>query len=112
MCNTFPIFFRNGSIDVGYFLNMSPARLMIKIWKFSEHVHHSSLTNQSDCNCQEYLNLCIDTAREVWDNENSIFFDIASYRFHFHRKKLVCLMSLKTEDYKEQLVESLLRGER
>ena len=73
MCNTFPIFFRNGSIDVGYFLNMSPARLMIKIWKFSEHVHHSSLTNQSDCNCQEYLNLCIDTAREVWDNENSIF---------------------------------------
>ena len=62
MCNTFPIFFRNGSIDMGYLLNMSPARLMIKIWKFSEHVNHSSLTNQSDCNCQEYLNLCIDSA--------------------------------------------------
>ena len=100
------------SIDMGYFLNMSPARLMIKIWKFSEHVHHSSLADQSDCNCQEYLNLCIDTAREVWDNENYIFFDSALYRFQFHRKKLVCLMSLKNEDYKEQLVESILRGER
>ena len=62
MFNTFPIFFRNGSIDMGYLLNMSPARLMIKIWKFSEHANHSSLTNKSDCNCQEYLNLCIDSA--------------------------------------------------
>ena len=105
-------FVEMGSIDMGYFLNMSPARLMIKIWKFSEHVHHSSLADQSDCNCQEYLNLCIDTAREVWDNENYIFFDSALYRFQFHRKKLVCLMSLKNEDYKEQLVESILRGER
>ena len=29
-----------GSIDMSYFLNMSPARLMIKIWEFSHHVHH------------------------------------------------------------------------
>ena len=43
-------FVEMGSIDMGYFLNMSPARLMIKIWKFSEHVHHSSLADQSDCN--------------------------------------------------------------
>ena len=54
---------------------------------------------------KEYLNLCIDTAREVWDNEHYIFFDSALYRFQFHRKKLVCLMSLKNEGYKEQLVE-------
>ena len=101
-----------GSIDMGYFLNMSPAHLMIKIWEFSEHVHHSSLPDRNDCNCQEYLNLCIDAAREVWDKENYIFFDSALYRFQFHRKKLVCLMSLKNEDFKDQLVESILRGER
>ena len=46
-----------GSIDMGYFLDMSPARLMIKIWKFSEHVHHSSLADQSDCNCQKIFEL-------------------------------------------------------
>ena len=61
-----------GSIDMGYFLNMSPARLMIKIWKFSYHVHH--FPSDQNCNCQEYLNLCIDAAREVWDNEKKIFF--------------------------------------
>ena len=101
-----------GSIDMDYFLNMSPASLMIKIWEFSQHVHHFLPADPSCCNCQEYLNLCIDSAREVWDNENYIFFDSALYRFQFHRKKLVCLMSLKNEDYKEQLIESILRGER
>ena len=101
-----------GSIDMDYFLNMSPASLMIKIWEFSQHVHHFPPADPSCCNCQECLNLCIDSAREVWDNENYIFFDSALYRFQFHRKKLVCLMSLKNEDYKEQLIESILRGER
>ena len=100
-----------GSTDMGYFLNMSPARLMIKIWEFSEHVHHSFLPDQKDCNCQEYLNMCIDAAREFWDNENYIFFDSALYRFQFHRKKLVYLIALKNEGFKDQLVESILRGE-
>ena len=84
---------------------------MIKIWEFSYHVHHFPPVDGS-CNCQEYLNLCIDAAQEVWDNENFFFFDTALYKFQFYRKKLVCLMSLKNEDYKEQLVESILRGER
>ena len=97
-----------GSIDMGYFLNMSPAHLMIKIWEFSEHVHHSSLPDQKDCNCQEYLNMCIDAAREFWDNENYIFFDSVLYRFQFHRKKLVYLIALKNEGFKDQLVESIL----
>ena len=106
-----PHFLVMGSIDIDYFLNMSPACLMIKIWEFSYHVHHFPPVDGS-CNCQEYLNLCIDAAQEVWDNENFFFFDTALYKFQFYRKKLVCLMSLKNEDYKEQLVESMLRGER
>ena len=40
------------------------------------------------------------------------FFDTALNIFQFYRKKLVYLMSLKNEDYKEQLVESILKGER
>ena len=84
---------------------------MIKIWEFSYHVHHFPPADQS-CNCQEYLNLCIDAAQEVWDNKNDIYFDTALYKFQFYRKKLVCLMSLKNEDYKKQLLESILRGER
>ena len=106
-----PHFLVMGSIDIDYFLNMSPACLMIKIWEFSYHVHHFPPVDGS-CNCQEYLNLCIDAAQEVWDNENFFFFYTALYKFQFYRKKLVCLMSLKNEDYKEQLVESILRGER
>ena len=78
-----------GSIDMGYFLNMSPACLMIKIWEFSEHVHHSSLPDQKDCNCQEYLNLCIDAAREIWDNENYIFFSkVCCIGFNFIERNL------------------------
>ena len=46
-----------GSIDMGYLLNMSPAGLMSKIWEFSEHVHHSSLADQSDCNSQRIFEL-------------------------------------------------------
>ena len=53
-----------------------------------------------------------DAARDAWDTENYIYFDTALYRFQFHRKKYVSLMSLKNEDYKEQLVEGILRGER
>ena len=101
-----------GSIDIDYFSNMSPARLMIKIWEFSYHVHHFPLDDKSSCNCQEYLNFCIDAVQEVWDNENYIYFDSALYKFQFYRKKRLCLMSLKYEGYKEQLVESILIGER
>ena len=40
------------------------------------------------------------------------FFDSALYKFQFHRKKYVVLMSIKNESYKEQLIEEILRGER
>ena len=94
------------------FSHMSPARLMIKIWEYSHHVLHISPDESFDCKCQEYLNIHIDAAQDSWDTENYIYFDTALYRFQFHRKKYVSLMSLKNEDYKEQLVESILRGER
>ena len=94
------------------FSYMSPARLMIKIWEYSSHVLHSAPDQSVDYQCQEYLNMYIDAARDAWETENYIYFDTALYRFQFHRKKYVSLMSLKNEDYKEQLVEGILRGER
>ena len=55
--------------------------------------------------------MCIDAARDAWNTENYIYFDTALYRFQFHRKKYVSLMSLKNEDYKERLVEGILSGD-
>ena len=55
-----------GTIDMGYFLNMSPACLMIKIWEFSEHVNHTPPPpDPSSCNCSQYLDICIDTVSEI-----------------------------------------------
>ena len=74
-----------GSIDMGYFLSMSPARLMIKIWEFSYHIQHFPAPDLSSCNCQNYLECCIGTAGEMkWDIENYIYFDSALYKFQFH----------------------------
>ena len=89
---------------------MSSARLMIKIWEFSPHSLHSAPDKSFDCQCEKYLNMCIDAARDSWDHENYIYFDTALYHFQFHRKKNLCLMSLKNEDYKEQLIEGILRS--
>ena len=89
---------------------MSSARLMIKIWEFSHHSLHSAPDKSFDCQCEKYLNMCIDAARDSWDHENYIYFDTALYHFQFHRKKNLCLMSLKNEDYKEQLIEGILRS--
>ena len=101
-----------GTVDMGYFLNMSPARLMIKIWEFSEHVHHTPPLDSSSCNCAEYLDICIDTVSEIWDNKNYIYLDTVLYMFQFHRKKYLRLMSSNNEVYKEQFVEGILRQER
>ena len=40
------------------------------------------------------------------------FFDSALYKFQFHRKKYVVLISTKNESYKEQFIEEILSGER
>ena len=63
-----------GSINIASFQNLSPASLMIKIWEFFEHVHHKPPPDPRSCNCQFYLQFFIEEAREVWDNENYIFF--------------------------------------
>ena len=101
-----------GTIDMGYVLNMSPARLMIKIWEFSEDVDYTPPLDSSSCNCADYLDICIDTVSEIWDNENYIYLDTALYMFQFHRKKYLCLMSSNNEAYKEQFVEGILRQKR
>lgn len=100
-----------GAIDMGFFLDLFPARLMIKIWEYSYHVHHFPPPDASSCNCSFYLDLCISAAREIWDHENYIHFDTALFKFQFHRKQYTYLMTLKNEAYMEQLVESILRGE-
>ena len=88
---------------------MSPARLMIKIWEFSHHFLHSTADKSFDCQSEKYLNMCINAAQDSCDNENHIYFDTALYYFEFHRRKYLCLMSLKNEDYKEQLIEGILK---
>ena len=100
------------SIDVATFQNLSPANLMIKIWEFSKFIHHKPPPDPSSCNCQFYVRCCIEAARELWDNENYIFFDTALYRFQFLRKTYLCIISIKNEHYREYLVESILTDER
>ena len=100
-----------GLIDMGFFLDLSPARLMIKIWEYSYHVHHFPPPDATSCNCSLYLDLCIAAARELWDRENYIHLDMALFKFQFHRKQYMYLLTLKNEMYVEQIVESILRGE-
>lgn len=80
------------SINVDFFRNLSPASLMIKIWELSEHVHHKPQSDEFTCNCHFYLNCCIEAAREQ-SNDNYMFFDTAIYRFQFHRKNHIDIMS-------------------
>ena len=42
---------------------MTPARLMIKIWEFSQHFLHSTADKSFDGQCEKYLNICIEAAR-------------------------------------------------
>lgn len=77
-----------GSIDIASFQNLSPASMMIKIREFSEHVHHKPPPDPSSCNCQFYLQCCIEAAREVWDNENYIFLTVLCIDFSFTEKNI------------------------
>ena len=82
------------------FSYMFVPRLMLKIWEYFDHVHQIKPDKKTDFKCKKYLNMCINTARDSWDNENYIFFDTTFYKFQFHRKKYVVLMSTKNESYK------------
>ena len=77
-----------GSIDIASFQNLSPASMMIKIREFSEHVHHKPPPDPSSCNCQFYLQCCIEAEREVWDNENYIFLTVLCIDFSFTEKNI------------------------
>ena len=92
------------SINVDLFQNLSATALMIKIWEFSEHVHHKPPSDPSSCNCQYYLDCCIEAARQIWNNDIYIFFYNALYRFQFHRKHYFDIMSMKNELSKEYFV--------
>ena len=97
---------------MGYFLNMAPSCLMIKIWEYSYHVYHFPPPDPSSCNCNTYLDLVIDAVWEVYDNENYIYYDSAIDKFQFYRKRYICFMSTKNERCKKQIVKRILRGKR
>ena len=86
------------------FHNMSAAELMIKILEYSEHVPINPPLDPSSYNCRHYLNLCIDTARGIWDNENFIPFHIANFRFQFCRERYFKLMTLVCDNKKNILL--------
>lgn len=102
------LFLEMASINVDFFQTLSADTVMIKIWEFSEHVHHKSPPDDSTCNCHFYLNCWIEAVRRVWD-ENYMFFDTALYYFQFHRKNYIEIMSIKNEQSKEYFVECILR---
>ena len=98
-----------GSINVDLFRNLYAALLMIKIWEFSEYVHHKPPSpNPSSCNCHYHLDCCIEATRQIW-NENYMLFDTALYRFQFHRKQYFEVMSIKNELSEEYFIECILR---
>ena len=53
-----------GSLDISMSDGLSPAQLMLEIWNYSEHVHHNPPSDPSGCNCAQYLEWCIDSARK------------------------------------------------
>ena len=95
-------------IDLEFFRSFSPEKLLVKIWDYSYHVHHKSPANKENCNCEHYLNLCIEAAREQW-HDDFLFFDTALYRFQFHRKLLIEIMSTKNERILENFIGCYLR---
>ena len=98
-----------GSITEILFRNISTTELMIKIWEFSEHIHQNPPPDLSSCNCYHYLNLCINAARGIWDNDNFIFVDTAIYRFQFCRERYFEIMNLPCHDQKKYFIECILR---
>lgn len=57
-----------GSLDRAFFDGLTADELMIKIWEFSEHVHHTPPPDLTSCNCGNYLQMCIDAARDKWQD--------------------------------------------
>ena len=76
-----------GLINADFFRNLSPAALMIKIWDYSNHVHHTPPPDNLNCNCWFYLNCYIQAAREQW-HEDYIFFIRPYIAFSFEEKNL------------------------
>ena len=87
-------------------LESSLVQILKQIWTYDTH------SDKHECvDCLMFEEWCISYARTKWEPD-FVDFDSALYKFQFHRKKYLCLMSLRNEEYKEQLVESILRGER
>ena len=71
------------------FSYMSVPRPMINIWEYSDHVHHIKHDKKIDCKCEKYLNMCINAARDSWDNESYIFLTVLFINFNFIEKNML-----------------------
>ena len=98
-----------GSITDVILGSTSVPRLMIKIWEFSGHVHENPPSDLSSYDYRHYLDICIDAASALWDNENYIFFDTVIYRFQFCRGDFFKIMNLPSLNQKLFCIELILR---
>lgn len=83
-----------GSFDIVFFRSLSVEKLLIEIWDFSNHVHCVRPTDTESCNCRHYLNLCIEAVKKQW-RDNFTYFDTTMYRFQFHKKELIDIISIE-----------------
>ena len=84
------------SLNQEVFDQLDLADLLIKIWDFSEHVHHMSSPDPSSCACEHYLQLCVNAARNKW-SPDYMYFDTINYHIQFHHKKFESVMRMENE---------------
>ena len=69
---------------------MSPAHLTIKIWEFSHHFLYSTPDKSFDCQCEKYLHMCVDPARDS-RTMKIIFILILHYITFSFTEKNICV---------------------
>ena len=53
---------------------MSVPRLMINIWEYSDHVHHTKHDKKIDRKCEKYLNKCVSVLLQIRGTMKKNFF--------------------------------------
>ena len=91
------------------FLNLSPVCLTIKVWEYSHLSHVNYFEPEVAKVFSKNLEKCIDTLNQVWDMENYACLEFALLWFQFERNKLEKLMQTRDEEFKEKLIESILK---
>ena len=82
---------------------------MIKVWEYSHLSHVNYFEPEVAKVFSKNLEKCIDTLNQVWDTENYACLEFALLWFQFERNKLEKLMQTRDEEFKEKLIESILK---